>query len=1282
MNTGHKDKDINTKGTIADRLREGRILILDGATGTMLQRFSLGEEDFHSGPFSGCRKELKGNNECLNITRPGIIRKIHEEYIAAGTDIIETNTFSANRISQEEYGCGGFAYRMAFEGARIAREAADNAGRKVFVAGSIGPTSRSLSLSPDMDDPAYRPVSFDGLCQAYSEQIRGLMLGGADLLLIETCFDALNAKAALYALEKLLEDQEITGNPDIASRLSPSGHFPVIVSVSVSDRSGRTLTGQTIEAFWTSVSHYPLTAFGLNCSLGADEMYPLLKEAAGFASCPVSCYPNAGLPDGMGGYAETPEEMARAMRRMAGDGLLDIAGGCCGTTPEYISAIASAVKGLPSRTAIMKGSGQHEKAGKQKMAGQEEKAGQAASLTVCGLETVHIDLKTRNFTNVGERTNVAGSRKFAKVIAAGNYAQALEIAAGQIESGADIIDINMDDAMLDSTAQMATFLRYISNDPAVAKAALMIDSSHWETILAGLKNAQGKSIVNSISLKEGEEAFIAKAREIHRLGAAMVVMAFDEQGQATTFSRKTEICARAYRLLVDKAGIPPCDIIFDVNVLAVGTGIEEHSRYAVDFIKAVAWIKANLPGALTSGGVSNLSFAFRGNNPVREAMHSVFLYHAIKAGLDMAIVNPGMLQIYDEIEPGLLKCAEDVILDRDSGATERLIEKAAETAQARDSSGGNKTAPADNAATELASPEERLAGALVKGRPDTLASDLEECLLKYGSAVSIIEGPLMDGMKKVGELFGSGKMFLPQVVKSAKVMREAVDLLQPYMDTQQETSGDTHARPKIVIATVKGDVHDIGKNITAIVLGCNGFDVIDLGVMVDKETILDTAAREHADIIAASGLITPSLYQMEELCREMSSRGMDTPLFIGGATTSALHTAVKLAPLYSHVFYGADASASAVMAKRCMIDRRKFEDEEHSAQEKLRKLYLRGQDSSSTEDGISGNGPKTSAGHSGEAGAGHSFAPGRYLRIKAPQDMPATEIAIDQVLPYFDWKMLYAIWGIRYGKMEPDAPQMRELREEAEAVLERFRQSHGCRIMAATQWFNAFSQDDTITMEKDSTRMELPMFRQEKPMKTRDGRSVRLSLSDFVPPKSYGFTSPAGIFAISVSKTAHGDGHSAHDGCGCSSCRSGADYDDMLERSVMNTLAEAASSWLDVQIGKMIPEGESDRHDAKEDKIQDWKIIKPAAGYSSCPDHTIKRDILNMLPGRDKLGIRLTGSCAMIPDASICGMIFVHRDAAYPEIRHISGESYANYVRKRRMTEDEARRFLGHLLDK
>ena len=1268
---------------ISELLAEGRILILDGATGTMIQRLGLEEEDFHSGPLSGIPGELRGNNECLNLTRPDLIRDIHRAYIRAGADIIESNTFSANRISQEEYGCAEFAFRMAFEGAAIAREAADEAmssgDRTVLVAGSIGPTSRSLSLSPDMNDPAFRPVSFDEMALAYSEQMRGLMLGGADLLLIETCFDALNVKAALYALSGLLEDPEIRSDAGIRERLSDDGHFPVIISVSVSDRSGRTLTGQTIEAFYASVRHYPLAAFGLNCSLGAEEIHPLLKEVAGFAECAVSCYPNAGLPDGMGGYAETPHEMATAVRKMAEDGLLNIVGGCCGTTPEYISAIVKAVRDCPAR----------------------KRPVQSASrpLVVSGLETVRIDLKNNNFTNIGERTNVAGSRKFARLIATGQTGEALQIAAEQIENGASVIDINMDDAMLDSTAEMTRFVRSLSNDPAVAKAAMMIDSSHWETILAGLKNAQGKSIVNSISLKEGEEELIRKAREIHALGAAMVVMAFDEQGQATTFARKTEICGRAYRILTSEAGIPPEDIIFDVNVLAIGTGIEEHALYAVDFIKAVGWIKENLPEALTSGGVSNLSFSFRGNNPVREAMHSAFLYHAIQAGLDMAIVNPGMLQIYDEIEPDLLRRVEDVIFNTDPGATERLIEKAQEIAEetARRKAAAQQAAgPAGMAAgTPMTagafcgdqetrhdgqSAAGRIISALVKGKSTTLAADLQECIDEGTKPVDIIEGPLMDGMKKVGELFGSGKMFLPQVVKSAKIMKEAVDFLQPYMEAQP--AGKSSGRPKIVIATVKGDVHDIGKNITAIVLGCNGFDVIDLGVMVDRETIIGTALREKADIIAASGLITPSLHQMEELCRAMAERGMDTPLFIGGATTSALHTAVKLAPLYDHVFHGADASASAVMAKRYMMDRDSFEAEEHARQAKLRELHRNGRRADSEAESAADAGAAAEI-----AGLSSAiFPPENYLRheifeknargfIKETiEDTGKTcEIDIRSVLPHFDWRMFYAIWGIRYGQAEPDAPEMADLRREAEEILARMTETGSCRIAMSVRWFEACAEDSGIRLAggreaetPSSMEVTFPMLRQEKPTVLKDGRKAMLSLSDFVPPAGYGFTSPAGIFAISVSsRRDHGRG------CGCPECRAAGDYDDMMERSIMTTLAEAASTWLDGQILATL--------EAADAGI--YKVIKPAAGYSSCPDHTLKRDILSLLPDSESLGITLTESCGMIPDASICGMIFIHRNAVYPEIRSISRSQYDSYASRRGMSPEEAGRFLGHLLD-
>ena len=1235
---------------MTDFLADGRIMILDGATGTMIQKCGLTEEDFRAGiPDALREKELKGNNECLNLSRPDIIRKIHNKYIAAGADIIEANTFSANRISQEEYGCGALASRMAFEGARIAREAADAAmdtfrktgeaegsARKIFVAGSIGPTSKSLSMSPDMNDPAFRAVAFDEMADAYGEQIRGLILGGADMLLIETCFDALNAKAAIYALEKLLDSPDFTGDPAVRTRLDADGYFPVIVSVSVSDRSGRTLTGQTLEAFYTAVSHYPLTAFGLNCSLGAGEMHHLLRETAAFAKCPVICYPNAGLPDGMGGYAQTPEEMAGEMGQMAAEGLLNIAGGCCGTTPKYIRAIEAAVRKFPARK--IPGDDKDTR-------GMDNPDGrQCTTLTVSGLEAVCIDRRTRNFTNVGERTNVAGSRKFARLIASGNLTEALGIAAGQVDSGADIIDINMDDAMLDSEAEMTRFVRSISSEPAAAKAALMIDSSDWKTILSGLKNAQGKSIVNSISLKEGEDAFIGKAREIHRLGAAMVVMAFDEQGQATDFIRKTEICARAYRLLTEKAGIAPHDIIFDVNVLAIGTGIEEHADYAADFIKAVKWIKENLPGALTSGGISNLSFAFRGNNTVREAMHSAFLYHAIRAGLDMAIVNPGMLQVYDSIEPGLLKCVEDVIFNTDSGATERLIEKATAIAAAESAEKAKKERAGSDGQEKGKSrhngPSQRLSDALVAGKSDTLHQDLEDCLKICGSAVSIIEGPLMDGMKKVGELFGDGKMFLPQVVKSAKIMKDAVDYLQPYMGRDSEsagTGGDGTGRsekksslPKIVIATVRGDVHDIGKNITATVFRCNGFDVTDLGVMVDRDTILDTAVREHADIIAASGLITPSLYQMEELCREMTARGMDIPLFIGGATTSALHTAVRLAPLYAHVFHGSDASASAVMAKRCLMDREKFEAEEHAKQERLRKLYL--------------NAPEKSAGRSRP-----EFSPGSYLR---PDEMDMTAMPAERLDPemldeFFDWKMFMLICGIK----DCSSPLAIQIKKEAEEEILRMKSDGSIRIMAAMDFFVADSSAEDIlhlghTCSGRNEEYTIPMLRQEEGMQLKDGSLACLSLADFVPDRSSGISSVCGMFAVSATA---------------------GQNPDLMQQAILDTYAEAASSWIDTWTRNRIS-----RHG--------MHIIKPAAGYSCCPDHTLKRDILKLLPGAERLGITLTDTCGMIPDASICGMIFIHPEAVYPDIRHISRSQYDSYVSRRGMAQEEAKLFLGHML--
>lgn len=1177
-----------------------RILILDGAMGTMLQR-----------------KGLQGNSESFNLTNPETIGEIHNEYIEAGADIITANSFSANSISQSEYNLSEKAGQMAEAAARIARKAADEAPRKIWVAGSIGPTSKSLSLAQNINDPIFRPYSFDGMAEAFEVQIRGLVKGGVDLLLFETCFDALNTKAALYAIGHIPEASDI----------------PIMISASMSDRSGRTLTGQTMEAFYRSVQHCSPLSFGLNCSLGAEEMIPLIAEVASFATCAVSCYPNAGLPNEMGEYDETPSQMAESVRKMALAGSVNIVGGCCGTTPEHIKAVAEAVKGISPR-AIPEPDD---------------------VLYVSGLESVAVDRKN-NFTNVGERTNVAGSRKFEKLIAAGDYETGLQIAAGQIENGAGIIDINMDDAMLDSRLEMEKFLRYVSNDPAVAKAAIMIDSSHWETLVTGLKNAQGKCIVNSISLKEGEEIFIEKAREINALGAAIIVIAFDEEGQATTYDRKVEICRRAYSLLTSKVGVRPCDIIFDVNVLPVGTGIPEHSRYGIDFIEAVRWIKGNLPGCRTSGGISNLSFSFRGNNTVREAMHSVFLYHAISAGLDMGIVNPGMLRVYDEIEPELLKCVEDVILDSDAEATDRLIEKASRILDEKNSvgvsarpegpeatcaarpirengrlaaSGGALTGAESSNISSVAEPveaavEERLVRALVKGDSSGLERDISECLTLYDKPVEIIDGPLMSGMARVGELFGAGKMFLPQVVKSAKTMKNAVALLQPYIE---ERGGESEVKkPRIVFATVKGDVHDIGKNITEIVLSCNGFEIVDLGVMVPKETILEKAAETSADLIGVSGLITPSLYQMEEICKEMTARGLDTPLLVGGAAASALHTAVRLAPLYGHVFYGQDASASAVLANQLITDREGTEAAEHKKQEHLRELYAQ----------------------SSQKKAGHKpvepFPASSFIKGEPFGNISGKRLGIEEVEPFFDWNMFAAIWGIKSGTGHDE---LRKLRADAHKEIDRLKNGNACRITISARFDGCHSEGDNI-VSKD---FRLPMLRQEG----------ERSLADFVPPKEYGFESPMGMFAISVRTESHPSG------CDCPAC--GTEYGPMLTRAVRLTLAEAASEWLSRHIHKELPS-----------EFSGAKVIKPAAGYSSCPDHTLKRDILRLLPESERLGITLLDSCAMIPDASICGLIFIHPEATYPEIRRVSQKAIDEYARRRGMSDSEKARFLGHLL--
>lgn len=1048
---------------------ENRIMILDGAMGTMLQKYGAGA------------------GESDNITHPDIVERIHREYIAAGANIIETNTFGAD-------------YACSLEGARIARRAADSAGRKILVAGSAGPMSKSLSMGIDADRPDYRPVGFIEMEGLYREQIRGLQDGGADFLLIETCFDPLNVKAAIKAWDSL------------------GRKIPVAISASCSDASGRVLTGQTLKAFYTAVKHCDPVAFGLNCSLGADRMLPLIREISSFASCPVICYPNAGLPNEMGQYDQTPAEMAEGIRRMAEKGLVNIVGGCCGSTPEHIRAIAGAVRDLPPR--IIPDSDRR--------------------LHVSGLEDVTIDLATSNFTNIGERTNVAGSRKFARLVASGDYDGAMAVASQQIENGARIIDINLDDPMLDSRAEMERFVRIAMTEPDVAKAALMIDSSDFETILAGLRNAQGRCIVNSISLKEGPESFVAKARRIDSMGAAMVVMAFDEEGQATSFERKTEICGRAYRLLTE-AGIRPENIIFDVNVLTVGTGMESDRRYARDFIEAVRWIKANLPGALTSGGVSNLSFAFRGNNPVREAMHSVFLYHAIEAGLDMAIVNPGMLQPYDSIPGDLRKAVEDVILDSDPGATERLIAAASHTGT------GESTRVAERGPMSL----EEL---LIKGATEGLQERVEEQLDKLGDAAAVIGGPLMQAMEKIGEMFAEGKMFLPQVVKSAKVMKMAVALLEPHIsaDTPKEK-----IRPRFLIATVQGDVHDIGKNITASVLSCNGFEVTDLGVMVDCERIVSEAERIGADIIGVSGLITPSLAQMENLCALMRERGLTTPLFVGGATTSDAHTALKLAPLYSHVFHCQDASATAVMAKRYMHDPVSFEHGEHARQEALAELWQKGR---RTPEPV-------------------SEAFGECLTSTQLQDcdIPVREVPAAEIAPFVEWKTYLSIMGIKapdYGR-----PEVRAMLSEAREALACLR----CSIKVGVKFVPAGE------------------FPGEMPLR-------RFVADD----------SPLGLFAAAVHAP---DGES----CTCPDCS------DLRSKVLRLCLADAVSRWIESRL--QVPKG--------------FRCILPAIGYPSCPDHTMKAEVLKRIPGSDAIGITLTSSTVMSPDASVCGFIVMHPDAHY-----------------------------------
>ena len=1190
-----------------------RILILDGAMGTKIQQFGLSAEHFHGKRFASHPVSLAGNNDILCLTAPEVVKDIHRLYIEAGADIIATNTFSSNRISQQEYGCADIAAEMAREGACLARQVADALGgqrttdngqqttvnaqcstvndRRIFVAGSMGPTAKSLTLASDMSQPAHRTVSFDEMAEAYRQQAEALLEGGADFLLLETCYDALNTKAALYAIS------------DINRRFHRQ--IPVMVSVTVNDRSGRTLTGQTLWAFYTSICHYPyLLSFGLNCSFGVTDLRPFVEQLSANCPLPISIYPNAGLPNQMGEYEELPDFTARHLREMAEAGLINIAGGCCGTNEQHIRAIADALHNIKPRIVPAK----------------DDK------LRVSGLEPLLIDRKTQNFTNVGERTNVAGSRRFARLIAEKQYNEALSVARQQIEGGATVIDINMDDAMLDSQQEMQIFCRHISGEPAVGKAVLMIDSSDWPTILAGLKNAQGKCIVNSISLKAGEQDFLAKATELRQLGAAVVVMAFDEEGQATTYERKIAIARRSYNLLTS-IGFPPQDIIFDVNILSVGTGIEEHQNYGIDFIRAVEWIKQNLPHAKTSGGVSNLSFAFRGNNKVREAMHSVFLYHAIRAGLDMAIVNPSMLQVYDNIEPGLLKAVEDVILNTDNEATDRLLNSPFQTSPKGEETHLD-TLPSGEDRGVLPV-EQRLVNALTKGDSSHLAEDVPEALMKYGQPIKVIEGPLMEAMEHIGVLFGEGKMFLPQVVRSAQVMKDAVAIL-----TAQDSSAPEEAnrgqKPCIVLATANGDVHDIGKNIVGIVLACNGFEVVDLGVMVPCETILEATLRHKPVLVGISGLITPSLKEMEKLCETFQKEHLDVPILVGGATTSAVHTAVKLAPLYDGlVIYGGDASQTSVHAKRLSSDSAHFIEQMKAEQGQIRDAYNEHHSPLTPYEEANKRSPLLAPplGECPNASASTTI-------IALPQ-RGSGEGAI---LSLIDWRMFLLFWGFKGETLTQllANPEAEKTLHEGKRFLDSCMEKDLLKVDILYKVEPAIRQGNDIVFTEDG--QHLPMLRSQS------AAQHYRCLADYFDEEQ---PSPVGLFVVTAQPT-----------------RESADETErLMMHALCARLAEAAAEWL----SSSMENGQ-------------WSM-RVGFGYATCPDHSLKRIVFDRLQAEQKMNVSLTDHYGIRPSTSVCGLLISHPEATYFPVGRIDQEQLKDYCRRRGISVEEGENLLSKYIN-
>ena len=1220
--------DLSTRLTLLHEALRQRILILDGGMGTMIQSYKLSEADFRGERFVDWHRDLKGNNDLLILSKPEVIASIERAYLDAGSDIIETNTFNSTRVSQADYGMEDLAYELNYEGARLARrvcdeKAAETPDKPRFVAGVLGPTSRTCSLSPDVNNPGYRNITFDELVDNYSEATRGLVQGGADLIMIETIFDTLNAKAAIFAVQGVFEELGV--------------ELPIMISGTITDASGRTLSGQTTEAFWNSVRHAKPISVGLNCALGARELRPYLEELSNKADTYVSAHPNAGLPNAFGEYDESAAETAELVAEFARSGFVNIVGGCCGPTPEHIRAIAEAVKDIAPR--------------------QIPDIPRACRLS--GLEPFTID-RNSLFVNVGERTNITGSARFARLIREENYTEALEVALQQVEAGAQVIDINMDEGMLDSKKAMVTFLNLIAGEPDISRVPIMLDSSKWEIIEAGLKCIQGKGIVNSISMKEGVEEFKAHARLCKRYGAAVVVMAFDELGQADTAERKKEICQRSYDILVNEVGFPPEDIIFDPNIFAVATGIEEHNNYAVDFIEACAFVRDHLPYALTSGGVSNVSFSFRGNNPVREAIHSVFLYHAIKAGLNMGIVNAGQLEIYDQIPEDLRNKVEDVILNRHPGATEALL------AIAEDYRGDGSVKEVENEEWRSLPVDKRLEHALVKGITTHIVADTEEARLQYARPIEVIEGPLMAGMNVVGDLFGSGKMFLPQVVKSARVMKQAVAHLIPFIEAEK---GDKpEAKGKILMATVKGDVHDIGKNIVGVVLGCNGYDIVDLGVMVPADRILKTAIEEKCDIIGLSGLITPSLDEMVHVAREMQRQGFNLPLMIGGATTSKAHTAVKIDPHYTNdaVVYVTDASRAVGVATTLLSKELKpayvkdIRDEYAMIRERTANRARR-TERLSYEQALAA---KPQFDWSQYRPVQPSFTGRRILE----------DIDLNVLEQYIDWTPFFISWNLagKYPRILEDevvGEAATSLFNDAQTLLRKLIDEKLIRARAVFGFWpaNQVDHDDIQLFDDNGKPLKRLHHLRQQTIKT-DGKP-NFALADFVAPADSGLTdyvggfiTTAGIGAEEVAKAYQ---------------EAGDDYNSIMVKALADRLAEACAEWLHEQVRREYWGYAPDEQLSNEELIREkYRGIRPAPGYPACPDHTEKDALFQLLDRDGDSGVTLTEHYAMFPTAAVSGWYFAHPQAQYFAVGKIDRDQVESYSRRKGQDIEVSERWL------